>query len=173
MYWLVLNQNNFLSFTFTNPTAFFSPLFPSNVNLSYMVKFWYYSPINFQTGGCIGYTTYDTTTLGNFELYDDGEKSAGTMISQGEWVSCKFDVAQDVIVFRIGLVVRSNGSMGCYFDDIQIVNVTGIDSSYGQGPTCSGVVLDDLKPPGVAGYSDSFISELSTLFTAGRLDDDS
>ena len=63
--------------------------------------------------------------------------------------------------------------MGCYFDDIQIVNVTGIDSSYGQGPTCSGAMLDNLKPPGVSGYSDSVISELSTLLTAGRLDEDS
>ena len=112
---------------------------------------------------------YDTTTLGNFELHDDGEESAGTMISQGDWVSCKLDVVQDVSAFRTGLADRSDGPMGCYFDDIQIVNVTGIDSSYGQGPTCSGVVLDDLKPPGVAGYSDSVISEFSTLLTAGRL----
>ena len=84
MYWLVLNQNNVLSFTFTYPTAFFSHLFTSNVNLSYTVKFWYYSPINLQMGGCVGYTTYDTTTLGNFELSNDGGESAGTMISQGE-----------------------------------------------------------------------------------------
>jgi len=152
-------------------SEFISPTFTKDLNVldSYVVKFRYFSLAGSSTGGCIGHTSDSSTYLNKFVFCDDGGSGPNSMTSQGDWIVCKFDVPEDISEFRIGLSDRSSGPSGFYFDDIQIVN----DDSHGTGPTCSGVTLNDLAAPGIDGFSDAVIDELSTLLTAGRLDDDS
>ena len=114
-------------------------------------------------GGCIGYVDITGDPMTENWLLCDGS----TMNSNKEWISCQFSVPSQVKNFRI--VVGDIQSPGgeAYFDDIQLNNgrVT---------TTCDNVefaLRTSLK--GREGYSNYVVERLSTLLTAGRLQDNS
>mmetsp|Transcript_31842 Transcript_31842/g.73213 ORF Transcript_31842/g.73213 Transcript_31842/m.73213 type:complete len:3134 (+) Transcript_31842:2040-11441(+) len=156
----------------SSSSQFISPVFKQDVNASspYVVKFRYLSKSNTATGGCIGFRADGGTPYLNiFQLCEDDNNGSNSMVSDGVWITCKFDLPTNIPEFRIGIADRSAGPSGFYFDDIQVVH----DAEHGTGPTCENVILDKMPPQGIDGFSDSLVKELSTLLTAGRLDSES
>ena len=96
--------------------------FTKNVNIrSYVTKFRYYSPRDAYGGGCIGYLDGDNTVW----KFNDFKTGENLMRSEGEWITCQFEIPEEVNTFRIVMKDSRNGwhdriTGDAYFDDIQI-----------------------------------------------------
>jgi len=134
-------------------------------NMNYVVKFRYYKVSQSYSNGCIGLSedgTVDNQDL-RYMFCDNHYSGQNQIPSISGWNTCQFEIPIEVSTFRIVLSKHSNQA-DAFFDDIQLVQ--------GSGNTCDGVILDKVDPPGVEGHSKNVVDELSTLLTAGRIDDD-
>ena len=123
---------------------------------SYAVKFRFLS-MNPSARGCIGYVDASRTSL-NTQTWVLCESD---LESDGNWISCQFLIPPEIESFRIAIGDRASVGGDAYFDDFQLAS--------GNETTCKGIEIMYKDPPGVVGYSNEVVDRLSTLLTAGRL----
>ena len=153
-------DNHAFHFPQTSSSArFFSALVQNGVQTA--VKYRYLG-VDTSTRGCIGFIDGMAETLTTQTWVMCGRNQ---MTSDGSWVSCQFTVPQEISSFRIVVGDLSSTGGNAYFDDIQI--------GVGSENTCVGIDVPQNDAPGQEGYSMTVVDKLSTLLTAGRLNDES
>lgn len=153
-----LHDHNHVLHLLSGRDPLYSPR-AKNSGTGTVVKFQYLA-LGERYGGCIGYNDDEDLNSQNWMYCDWAGGAQFIMTSINQWITCQFEIPQSVETFRI--VLQDRRSTGdAYFDNIQV--------SSGTGSTCTGVVLDDLQPPGQSNRSEMVVDQLATLLTAGRL----